>query len=46
MRDGADCPSVILPYLTTERETRATCNIVEEGKRGSVVGRGRIVEKM
>jgi hypothetical protein len=41
MRDGADCPSVRLLDLTTDWEIRATHNLVEGGKKGSVVDRGR-----
>jgi hypothetical protein len=40
MRDGADCPSVWLPDLTTDGGIRATHNLAEGGKKGSVVDRG------
>jgi hypothetical protein len=45
MRDGADCPSVRLPDLTTDWGIQATHNLVEGGKKGSVVDRGRPAEK-
>jgi hypothetical protein len=41
MRDGANCPSVWLPDLTMDGGIRATCNLAEEGKKGSMVDRGR-----
>jgi hypothetical protein len=41
MRDGVDYPSVWLPGLTTNGGIRATHNLVEGGKKGSVVDKGR-----
>jgi hypothetical protein len=46
MRDGVDCPSVRLLDLTMDWGIRATHNLVEGGKKGSVVDRGRPAEKM
>jgi hypothetical protein len=45
MRDGADCPSIRLPDLTMDWGIRATCNLVDGGKKGSMVDRGRPAKK-
>jgi hypothetical protein len=46
MRDGEDWPSIRLLDLIIDREIQATRNLIEGGKKGSMVGRGRPAEKM
>jgi hypothetical protein len=45
MRDGAYFPSVRLLDLTMDWGIQATHNLSEGGKKGSMVDRGRPVEK-